>query len=191
MTLLTGRRASRRIVSAALITVGTLAGTLTAQAQPETGSAPSEAFEQALSAYDKAWETSGLAFNVATFTENGGSAYGQYTPRADAVFADGQALSIYAEPVGYAYRETDGDYAFELTASYKLLNKSGQVLAGQDNFAVFSGNGRSKQRELAAALTFQFSGLPSGDYQLETTFTDEVNENQAGFTLPFTVTAPN
>ncbi|MES0809674.1 hypothetical protein ABLO27_09350 [Roseibium sp. SCPC15] len=191
MTLLTGRHAPRRIASAVLIALGTMAGTLSAHAQSETNSAPSEAFSQAQTAYDKAWDASGLAFSVATFTENGGAAYGQYTPRTNTVFSNGETLSIYAEPVGYGYRENDADFAFELTASYKLLNKSGQVLAEQDNFAVFSGNGRSKQRELAAALTFQFSGLPAGQYQLETNFTDEVKETQAGFTLPFEIAEAN
>ena len=191
MTLMTGRRASRRIASALLITMGTLAGSLNAQAQSETNSAPSEVFTQALAAYDKAWNASGLAFNVATFTENGGAAYGQYAPRKNAVFSNGETLSIYAEPVGYGFRENGATHAFELTASYKLLNKSGQVLAEQDHFATFSGNGRSKQRELAAALSFQFSGLRAGEYLLEANFTDEVNNNQAGFTLPFEISETN
>ncbi|MEM9632808.1 MAG: hypothetical protein AAGA50_15870 [Pseudomonadota bacterium] len=191
MTLLTGRHVPRRIASAVLIALGTIAGTVSAHAQAGTNSVPSEAFAQAQAAYDEAWDASGLAFLVATFTENGGSAYGQYTPRTNTVFSNGETLSIYAEPVGYGYRETGADFAFELTASYKLLNKSGQVLAGQDNFAVFAGNGRSKQRELAAALTFEFSGLPAGEYQLEASFTDEVKEDQAGFTLPFEISEAN
>ncbi|MES0880209.1 hypothetical protein [Roseibium sp. SCP14] len=191
MTLLTERHAPRRIASAVLIIMGTFAGTLSSHAQSATNSAPSEAFAQAQAAFNEAWEASGLAFSIATFTENGGAAYGQYTPRTSSVFSNGEALSIYAEPVGYGYRENNADYAFELTASYRLLNKSGQVLAEQDNFAVFAGNGRSKQRELAAALTFQFSGLPAGEYQLETSFTDEVKETKADFTLPFEISEAN
>ena len=65
------------------------------------------------------------------------------------------------------------------------------MLAEQDNFAAFSGKGRSKQRELAAALSFQFSGLPAGDYELETRFTDETGGKEAAFTLPFTIADPN
>lgn len=161
------------------------------QAQSETGSAPSPTFLQARAAYDTAWETSGLAFETVTLTDGSSQGYGQYTPRASSAYADGETLSVYAEPVGYGFRETGDGYAYELTASYKLLNLSGQVLAEQGNFATFSGSGRSKKRELSASLNFQFSGLPAGDYKLEANFTDTVGGKQAGFTLPFSVTAAN
>jgi len=189
--MLTGRCLTRRTAAVLVLATGLFAGFSSATAFSETVSAPSEAFNEALAAYDAAWDANGLAFAVATFTEEGGGAYGQYTPRSDSVFQNDEVLSIYAEPIGYAYNEADGQYEFELTASYRLLTLSGQVLAEQDNFAVFAGKGRSKQRELAAALSFQFSGLPAGDYELETLFTDGASGKEAGFTLPFRITAPN
>ncbi|POF34671.1 hypothetical protein CLV41_1011129 [Roseibium marinum] len=191
MTLLAGRFAPRWIASAVLFVIATLTGILSVQAQSETGSAPSPTFLQARAAYDTAWETSGLAFETVTLTDGSSQGYGQYTPRASSAYADGETLSVYAEPVGYGFRETGDGYAYELTASYKLLNLSGQVLAEQGNFATFSGSGRSKKRELSASLNFQFSGLPAGDYKLEANFTDTVGGKQAGFTLPFSVTAAN
>lgn len=193
MTSMVGRRASRRIASAVLIAGGTIAGALTVQAQSDesSSSSPSPAFNNALSAYDQAWNSSDLAFAVSTFTDGTGTGYGQYQPLDAAVIADGEALSVYAEPVGYAFNENAGSYTYELTASFKLLNLSGQVLAEQDNFAVFSGAGRSKQRELGATLTFQFSGLPAGEYRIETGFTDEIGSKQSSFTLPFTVSGTN
>ncbi|MBG6146213.1 hypothetical protein IWQ51_004362 [Labrenzia sp. EL_142] len=188
--MLTGKRVSRRSAFAILLATGIYTGICTASVQAETVSTPSKAFTDALTAYDAAWEANGLAFSVATFTQDGGTAYGQYTPHKDAIFQEDDVLSIYAEPIGYSFSQTDGIYAFELTASYRLVNLSGQVLAEQDNFAVFSGEGRSKQRELAAALSFQFSGLPAGDYQLETRFSDDEGGKVAGFTLPFTIADP-
>lgn len=187
----TGRRLSRRSTSAILLATGIFSLICSTSVMPESVSAPSQAFTQALAAYDAAWIANGLAFTAATFTEDGGTAYGQYTPRENSVFLDSDVLSIYAEPVGYAFSRNDDTFAFELTASYKLLNLSGQVLAEEDKFAVFSGRGRSKQRELAAALSFQFTGLPAGDYELETRFTDEIGGKEAGFTLPFTIAEPN
>ncbi|WP_299810951.1 hypothetical protein [uncultured Roseibium sp.] len=171
--------------------VATLTGILSAQAQSDTGSAPSQTFLQARAAYDTAWEASDLAFDTVTLTDGGSQSYGQYTPRASSAYSDGETLSVYAEPVGYDFRQTGDSYAYELTASYRLLNLSGQVLAEQGNFATFSGSGRAKKRELSASLNFQFSGLPAGDYKLEATFTDAVGGKQAGFTLPFSVTAAN
>lgn len=165
-------------------------GVAGAAAQSDTVQ-PSDAFQNALAAYDQAWNASGLAFTKVTFTDGGATGYGQYTPRTNTVFTDEEALTVYAEPVGYGFRESDGSFAYELTASFRLLNLSGQVLAEQDNFATFAGEGRTKKRELSAALTFQFSGLPAGDYQLETRFQDEIGGSQSTVTLPFSVTGTN
>jgi hypothetical protein len=187
--MLVGSRALRRMLSAVVITTGVSAGLMSAQAQ--SPASPPAAFQNALAAYDQAWSEAGLSFMVAVFSAGPSSGFGHYTPRGDAVFSDDEALNVYAEPVGYGFRETDGGFAYELTADYRLLTKSGQVLAEQENFATFSGSGRSRQRELSAALTFQFSGLPAGDYQLETSFTDEVGGATSAFSLPFSVSASN
>lgn len=181
----------RNAFSALLMAAGVIAGTCSAFAQTPTVSGPAADFTAAKDSYDDAWKANGLAFVIATFTQDGGTAYGQYTPRGGTEFQADEVLSIYAEPVGYAFTETNGIYAFDLTASYRLLNASGQVLAEQENFAEFSGQGRSKQRELAAALSFQFSGLPAGAYQLETRFKDQADGKEAGFTLPFTIAEHN
>lgn len=188
--MVAGSRVPGRIVSAVVIAVGLIAGPASALAQPET-SRPSDAFRAALAGYDRAWAASGLAFTRATFTDGASTGYGQYTPRDEAVFTGDEALTVYAEPVGYGFRDTGSGYAYELTASFRLLTPSGQVLAEQDNFATFSGSSRSRQRELSASLSYQFSGLPAGSYQIETRFTDEIGGTGSAFTLPFTVTGTN
>ena len=189
--MLRNNKKSRKAVSAIMVATGVFFGTWSACAQSSSLSSPATEFTAAQDAYDAAWKANGLAFVVATFTQDGGTAYGQYTPRSGSEFQGDEVLSIYAEPVGYAFTETDGVFAFDLTASYRLLNSSGQVLAEQENFAEFAGQGRSKQRELAAALSFQFSGLPAGAYQLETRFKDQADGKEAGFTLPFSIAEPN
>jgi hypothetical protein len=188
--MVAGRRVPGRIVSALLIAGGLLAGLTNAQAQPEIAR-PSESFLNALTAFDQAWTASGLAFARAIFTTGAATGYGQYEPRDSSVFSVEDTLSVYAEPVGYAFSETGDGFAYKLTASYRLLTLSGQVLAEQGDFATFSGSGWTKQRELSATLAYQFSGLPAGSYELETLFTDEVGGTRSGFTLPFTVTAGN
>ena len=190
--MVAGSRVSKRMLSAVLIATGLCAGSALAQAQSggETTSPP-EAFTSALAAFDQAWTNSGLAFTTVTFTKGSSAGYGRYEPREGTEFSAGEPLSVYAEPVGYGFTQGADGFSYSLTASYKLLNASGQVLAEQDNFASFSGSGRSKQRELSAALTFQFSGLPAGSYLLQTRFTDEAGGSQAGFTLPFTMSGGN
>jgi len=188
--MVAGSRVAGQIVSAVLIAGGLFAGLANAHAQSEV-KRPSAAFESALNAFDAAWTASGLAFTTVTFTDGAATGYGQYTPRDSAVFTDEEALTVYAEPVGYDFRESGGTFAYEVTASFRLLNLSGQVLVEQENFATFSGSGRSRKRELSATLTFQFSGLPAGDYQLEARFLDEIGGSQSAFTLPFSVTGTN
>jgi len=189
--MLRNNQKTRKACTALLVATGVFVGTCSAFAQAASVSSQAADFTAAQDAYDAAWKANGLAFVIATFTQDGGTAYGQYTPRSGSEFQGDEVLSIYAEPVGYAFTETNGVYAFDLTASYRLLNSSGQVLAEQENFAEFSGQGRSKQRELAAALSFQFSGLPAGQYELETRFKDQADGKEAGFTLPFTIAEPN
>ncbi|MEP2706972.1 MAG: hypothetical protein ABJQ71_17620 [Roseibium sp.] len=186
-----GLLASRYVMRAALIAVGAFAGTMVASAQNALVPEPSSTFLNARTAFNNAWDESDLVFMVATFTNGISAGYGDYTPRTTTEFTGSDALSVYAEPIGYGFAETADGYQYKLTASYKLLNTSGQVLAEQGNFAQFTGTGRSKQRELSASLTFQFSGLPAGKYQLETLFVDETSGKQSGFALPFTVSTSN
>ena len=187
----TGQSASRNATRTLLIAIGTFAATLSASAQSSSIPEPSPAFASAKSAYDKAWDTSALAFTAATFTESPSKGFGAYSPRASSEFSTADTLFVYAEPVGYAFLENAEGYQYKLSASYKLLNNSGQVLAEQTNFAEFSNSRRTKQRELSAALTFKFDGLPAGNYQLEARFTDEISGEQSGFSLPFVVKAEN
>jgi|GEM_PF-1513425 len=178
------------------LALGTMAITTPASAQSSEIKAaeiqaPSAGYTEALSAFDSAWSANGLAFSTVTFTNGTSAGYGQYSPKNGSVFATGEAIALYAEPVGYAFSETGGSYGYEVSASYKLLNPSGQVLSEQDDFARFAGTGRSKQRQLSASLSFQFDGLPAGDYQLQATFADKIAGQAASFTLPFSVAGTN
>lgn len=178
-----------RILYATLTATLLMGGVSTSQAQSEIMPKSSAEFSAAMEEYDRAWNYSDLDFKKYLFIEGASSGFGQYNPRADSTFEDGEGLSVYAEPVAYAFAENAGTFEYKLTASYKLLNISGQILAEQSSFAEFKGSGRSKQRELSASLTFQFSGLPAGDYALEATFTDDIGGSSSSFTLPFAVAA--
>ena len=150
---------------------------------------PPTEFSEALAAYDAAWSKAGLSFAIVTFTEGGSAGFGKYTERAGNSFSEGEEIAVYAEPVGFGFESSSNGYSYQLDASYRLLNLSGQVLAEQQEFASFSGSGRTKQRELSAALTFQFGGLPAGDYILEASFADAVSNRNATLSLPFSVAA--
>lgn len=181
---------ARHAVRGALFLAAT---TLSYASIAQTGSPdfpkPEGALADSLAALSSAWNTSGLAFTAATFAEGTAAGYGQYTPRAGASFAADEPLTIYAEPVGYGFSSSDAGYSYSLQASYRLLNTTGQVLASQDGFADFSGTTRSAKRELPTSLSFQFSGLPVGDYTLETTFNDKIGGKSGTISLPFSISA--
>ncbi len=181
---------ARQAVRGALFLAAT---TLSCVSIAQTGSPdfpkPEGALADSLAALSSAWNTSGLAFTAATFAEGPAAGYGQYTPRTSASFAADEPLTVYAEPVGYGFSSSDAGYSYSLQASYRLLNTTGQVLASQDGFADFSGTTRSAKRELPTSLSFQFSGLPVGDYTLETTFNDKIGGKSGTISLPFSISA--
>ena len=107
--MVAGRRVPGQMVSAVLIAGGLFAGLASAYAQSDAAQ-PDPAFQNALAAYDQAWTSSGLAFTAVTFTDGSATGYGQYTPRDNAIFTDEEALTVYAEPVGYGFSESGGSW---------------------------------------------------------------------------------
>ncbi|SOC09344.1 hypothetical protein SAMN05421512_10618 [Stappia indica] len=161
------------------------AASLAQQAPP----ALPEGLAGAYQALDAAWQQAPLSFAALAFSDGPASGYGRYTPRKDAVFAAGDTLTVYAEPVGFGYDATGEGYGVRLTAGFELLNTSGQVLAEQTGFADLRADSRNKLREFHATLSFAFEGLRPGDYRLVTTLTDTVSGKTASGELPFSIRA--
>lgn len=179
---------SRIIACAGLLFSGI---SLSAANAEDLVSKPSSQFIEAAQNYAQVWSQSKLAFQKALFTNDLAEGFGQYSPRVNSTFDANERLTVYAEPVGYQFTETNGQFSYELTASFRLLNSSGQVLTEQSEFANFAGMGRSKQRDVSASMAFEFSGLPAGDYEIETTFEDKTNGALSSFTLPFSIATEN
>jgi hypothetical protein len=187
-----GRYASRLASACALaatLALSAVPGTATAQ-QPVSPALP-EALAAAYEGLDAAWAQAPLSLATATFVDGEVAGFGRYTPRAEAVFAEGETLTVYTRPVGFGYVETDLGYGVRLVADFELLNTSGQVLAAQTGFAELTADSREKLREFHATLRFAFEGLRAGDYALVTKLTDTASGKTADVTLPFTVRAAN
>ncbi len=159
-------------------------------AQQPAGALP-DALAAAYAAFDAAWSQAPLTLAVATFVEGDVAGFGRYTPRAEAVFAEGEAITVYTQPVGFGYVETDAGYGVRLVADFELLNTSGQVLASQTGFAELAADSRDRLREFHATLRFAFDGLRAGDYSLVARLTDTASGKIADVTLPFKVRAAN
>ena len=152
--------------------------------------APAEALVDAAIAATKAWEVAPLGFSKALFVAAPAGGYGQYEPRGSSEFSADETLHVYAEPVAYTIAENESSYSYALSANFRLLNTTGQVLAESADFASFAKQTRSASRELSTSLSFQFSGLPSGSYSLEVEFKDTVGGKSGMINLPFSVVAP-
>jgi transcriptional regulator with AAA-type ATPase domain len=94
---------------------GIFAAVGSAVAQSPDYKSPSPAFTEALAAFDAAWTADGLAFSTVTFTDGPGSGYGKYTATENNVFSAGDTIALYAEPVGYAFDQSQDGYTYKLS----------------------------------------------------------------------------
>jgi hypothetical protein len=146
---------------------------------------------EAIDALDAAaltlWEKMPLVFRRGIWVSAKAAGYGIYTERPDAVFSAGQPMLVYAEPVGFGWRK-DGDiYRTEMAADVAFRTADGKEIFRQDQFQKFELAGRVRNREFMVNFTYTLSGIPKGDYVVETTLRDQVTGKKGSFTLPFTI----
>jgi hypothetical protein len=140
------------------------------------------AFDAATEAF---WTASPLQFRAALFADNV-TAFGKYEPRANNTFHAGDTLQVYLEPVGYGFA-TDGDgYRASFSAGIEI-RKGDLILGKTDDLGMFGWQGRTKSREVHAAVSVGLPSLSPGDYQLLLTLNDATSGKSATTTLPFTV----
>ena len=169
---------------------GAFAGEIADQAAAAETRLDSGATAGALAAFDAAteafWEKTPLIFRTALFAEDV-SGFGVYTPRADSAFKSGDTATIYIEPVGYAFKETDEGDAVEFHTGLEI--RQGDIILGKtDNFGSLTWEGRSRNYSVYAKLAVKLPSLKPGDYQLLVTLTDTENNKSRTTTLPFSIT---
>lgn len=152
------------------------------------------AFAQSIEAVDAAdaavlavWEKTPLAFrNVQFVTE--ATTFGIYTPRPEGPFKQGEQLLVYAEPVGYGFKDNgDGTYNFGVDIDLAVKDASGAVVAEQAKFANASLTSRSRNREFIVSISLDLSGAPAGDYVLEYAARDIASDETGMISLPFSI----
>ena len=169
----------------------TLAGDLVplaekAEAELAAGraSAAVDALEAAL---DAVWKATPLTFRKATFVTEPPSGFGAYMARKDAVFAPGEPLLVYAEPIGFAWKPDGGGYACDLVIDVTLRDKGGEVLWEKREIGRMALKSHARNHEFMMKLDLNIRGLPAGDFRLDAAVRDEVSHKWGAFSLPFTV----
>lgn len=134
-----------------------------------------------------AWDKSPLAFTRAFPVAQKASGFGIFDKRADGPYKQGEPLLIYAEPVGFGWRQEGDLYKSEMVADFVLHNASGKVLGGQKEFGNFKVSSHSRNTEYYVNLRYNFTGLPPGRYVIVSTLRDLVGGKTGSFETSFEV----
>jgi hypothetical protein len=113
--------------------------------------------------------------------------FGIYRPRPNNVFRAGEPLIIYAEPVGVGWR-TKGDTNQALIATdFEIRTADGKILGGRKDFGRFEFSSHDRNQEIMTHLTITLTGAPVGNYIVEATYRDQINNKSAKLELPFEI----
>ncbi len=146
-------------------------------------------FEDAMKTLEQAqdllWQKAPLAFRRALFTAGEPAGYGIYDLHEGNTFKRSDPLIIYAEPMGYSYSRDGAIYIIDLALDFVIRSPDGTEVASQNNFGSLTLRSRFPNKEFMAKVTYDFSGLPPGDYEVTTRAHDKPSGKSAEFTLPF------
>lgn len=128
-----------------------------------------------------------LTIRRALFVASEPGGFGVYNPRENAVFKKGEPIIIYAEPIGYGYKQDGQLNVLALGVDVVVKDRDGKEVGRKDDFGELTFQSRYKNSEFFAKLNYDFSGLPAGDYQVTSVLRDKVTGKSVDFTLPFTM----
>ncbi|WP_333821545.1 hypothetical protein [Pinisolibacter sp.] len=138
-------------------------------------------------ALDVVWKATPLTFRKALFVSEPPTGFGAYVERADAVFTPGQPLLVYAEPIGFEWKQADGLFTCDLIIDVALRDPAGKVLFEKREIGRMALKSHARNHEFMMKLDLNLRGLPVGDYVLDGIMRDEVSKKWGSFSLPFSV----
>jgi hypothetical protein len=82
---------------------------------------------------DKIWEEAPLMLQNVQLVKDPDNTYGVYEPAEDDVYAEGETIYLYVEPVGYKIIKNEaGYYEFAFSADFQVVSESGEIIGGQE-----------------------------------------------------------
>jgi hypothetical protein len=147
--------------------------------------------QQALDLLDQAaqlmWSRLPLSIRQAHLLQSAPGGSGRYQPRQNAILKPREGLVIYLQPQGFAVRRQDGMFLYHLVSGYKLKDAWGRVLREEKDFSSFTGSEFSFPSRLSIVITYNFSGLSYGGYQLETSLRDLYGNQKTAWRTLFSI----
>lgn len=150
---------------------------LTQPAATNTTMTLEEAKQQYLSAWNQTAFNATFSTYVEEFTAVG---YGVYEEHGD-IFAPGETMVLYVEPVGYDHEQVldeNGDtlYVMNFTADYIISDANGTELQAIEDIPVGMIASHRPNTELFLELSLtQEQPFPDGNYEVRYVVTDEVS----------------
>ena len=188
-----------RRAAAILSTLGGIAVSSLASAGPLVDAATrAEALEaqgntvEALAALEEAmdalWADAPLGFRAVELVETAGD--GERTVRTDRSFEPDETMTVYVEPVGYAFGTPGADDSVAFTVGLVIENATGQILVDSPAaFNVASARARDN-RAFGMTLSVPVPFIRPGDYTALFNVDDQNSDKTAEFEVPFTVVLP-
>lgn len=172
------------------VSTAALAGEVADKATEAEGLLSAGKVPEAIRAFDASveafWKAAPLSFRKALFADDV-KGYGEYVEHVGSTFAPRSELKIYAEPVGFGWRDVDGAEKIVFKTLIEIRNDKGLILAKSSEPAVLEKIGRSKSRDFHITVTFQLPDLKPGAYKLVMTVTDDATGKTAPIELPLTI----
>ena len=185
------RRALLGMLLAASFAVPAAAADLVAKATEAQTLADQGKYIEAIAALDAAadalWQQAPLTFRRALWVAGPPNGFGAYNPRETNVYAAGDEMLIYAEPVGFGWEKTGDIWQMNMAFDLTIKTKAGEVLLAKEDFQKFSIASRVRNREFMTRLTLTLNGIHPGDYIADTTIRDLVSGKQGTMSLPFVI----
>ncbi len=185
------RRALFGMMLAVAFAVPASAADVVAKATEAQTLADQGKFIEAIAALDEAagtlWQAAPLTFRRALWVAGPPNGYGAYNPRETNVYAAGDQMIVYAEPVGFGWAKSGDIWQTDLRADLAIKSKDGEVLLSQPDFQKLAIASRERNREFIATITLTLTGIPAGEYVADTTFRDQVTGKTGTMSLPFVI----
>lgn len=149
---------------------------------------------EALAALDEAvdsiWTAMPLSFRKVVAV-TGSSGYGLYEPAPDHPYKPDETMTVYVEPVGYAYGPSVGDSStIAFKADLALKNGTGQVLIDSKDVYSVSAPAPVGEREFSMIFRLDVPYLRPGTYQAVFTVHDQNSDKMGTFEVPLEIGLP-
>jgi len=115
--------------------------------------------------------------------------YGDYVARTSNVFAPGEMMFWYMEPLGYAFAAQGDGYRYGVSMDFEILSKTGANLLSQKSAMKQEFATHFRNRQLYVNINFSPDDMPAGDYVMVLTLHDLGSDRTTRVEQPFKIEA--